>query len=577
MARQAAARILNNDRLILGSALSAVAGADNTIYYYNNALWRKKSANTKILQKSVDHGANWSDIYTFDFTVGIIIVTANGNILVSQDSDDDTFTSPPSELFLSTDGGTTFNSILTLATGGFASWSFDVYQNTVFVGEYGEYNSLHVYRSTDGGATWSTVFTHPVDGSATVHIHKVHIDNIIPTTIYISTGDNTAAKGIWYSTNNGNTWTAISRNLHQPTWMETDDTYLYLGQDLEGTISRIAKSRFAEGNDAIETVYDGPLDPRGTFANLSFYSGAYDADNDIIYFGAVGYGQNHSSNNRDSVLLASIDHGESWAVLKRYSRHPTAASGPAVISKKSDQGLFYVKTNNPAKVETFTSASVLASLQAGLSRSAAIRTSLAGNLIPNPNFEDAPPFTAVQTTPATRWIDGTSGGSSARSSQWRWGIPTGGLTAAVSCQFDDTVLHNGSPSMKLSTTNTLGAISVASYRNTPGTTTVHELFGLLPSTAYVFTAWIKTSNVVTNGSWIDVREYNSVGTLLVTNSTSKLTGTNDWTLVTVNFTTNASTRHGSVLLRLNVPGNVSDAWFANLRLELATLPSRTVV
>jgi hypothetical protein len=573
MPRSTATRPKVPNRLTLSGVLTTVASADNTIYYYNNALWRKKSANTKILQKSID-GTNWSDVYTFTFNVGVVIVCANGNILVSQKSDDNWFVDPPAQLYLSTDGGVSFNSVLTYTSGGFESFSYDVYQNTVFVGEYGKYNALNVYRSTDGGANWTTVFTHPVDGSATVHIHKVYIDNVTPTTIYISTGDETAAKGVWYSSDNGATWAAISRNTHQPTWLVADDTYLYLGEDLEGKIHRIKKTNFALGDSAIETVYDAQTDPRGSFGNLSFYGGAY--DNGIIFFGGVAYGRNDiHNNNKNAVLIASTDKGDSWAIVKQYGSAAAASSGPSVFSKLSDAGLFYVKSTNPTIVQTMNSQNVRALINAAPNRSTATRQSLNKNLIGNGNFEIAPAG-STGTGTAVRWIDGTAGGSAAQKA-YGWAIPSGGLSGTATALFDTAVARSGSYSLKLTLANISSGLTVANYRNSPGATMVKEFLPILPNTTYVITAYIKGASVAANGAYVDFRTLDSVGTTLITTSSNKLSGTFDWTQVSIRVTTGSTARYAAIFLRNNVLGSASTVWFDDVEVRLATSPTRVAV
>jgi hypothetical protein len=77
--------------------------------------------------------------------------------------------------------------------------------------------------------------------------------------------------------------------------------------------------------------------------------------------------------------------------------------------------------------------------------------------------------------------------------------------------------------------------------------------------------------VVTNGAFIDVREYGSTFTLLATNTTNKLGGTDtSWRTLTITFTTNASTVFGAILLRNNIAGNTSDMWVDDITLIPAT-------
>jgi hypothetical protein len=177
----------------------------------------------------------------------------------------------------------------------------------------------------------------------------------------------------------------------------------------------------------------------------------------------------------------------------------------------------------------------------------------------------APSTLSAQTNASSRWIDGTAAGSSAKLA-YGWAIVS--LTANAAAGFDDTTFHSGNYSMKLSTLNSTGAITVGSYRtNSPTASSAFELFLLKPNTAYTLTGWIKTNNVAASGAWIDCREFSSSFATLATTSTNKLSGTNNFIEVTVMFTTNASTVFGGVFLRNNVAGNIADAWFDDVVLS----------
>jgi hypothetical protein len=191
------------------------------------------------------------------------------------------------------------------------------------------------------------------------------------------------------------------------------------------------------------------------------------------------------------------------------------------------------------------------------------------NLIPNGNFENAPLSNIAVTTTPNVWINGTAAGSGASSA---YGWATTALTANASAGFDAAQFHSGTYSMKLSTLNASGQMTVGTSTSAaPGAGQIYQLFVLSPNTKYTLTAWIRTNNVATNGAFIDVREYSSAVSNLATTSTNKLTGTNGWTQVTSTFTTNASTAYATIFLRNNVTGNISDAWFDDITL----IPSST--
>lgn len=199
------------------------------------------------------------------------------------------------------------------------------------------------------------------------------------------------------------------------------------------------------------------------------------------------------------------------------------------------------------------------------------RRSLNGNLIYNGNFEIAPPFTAATAT-ATAWVDGTSAGSTAITA-YGWAIPSGAVSSTANVQFDTSVSHSGTTSLKLSTGDATGAITVTNYR----TVTANQLFYLDPSTSYTLTVWIKTNNVATNGTFIELRQYSSALATLVTTTSTKLSGTNDWTQLTITVTTNASAAFGSLLIRNNVAGNISQAWFDDIILAKTAIVTRAIV
>lgn len=185
------------------------------------------------------------------------------------------------------------------------------------------------------------------------------------------------------------------------------------------------------------------------------------------------------------------------------------------------------------------------------------------NIAPNGDFELVPSFTAATNT-AGRFIDGTAAGSTTTKT-YKWAIPSAGPSSPYTAQFDTSVFYAGTASMKLSTTSIAGALVVATTANLT-TPPVDEVINLLPSTTYTISAMVKTNNVFTNSVYVDLREYNSSRAALVTTSTSKLTGTNDWTQLSVTVTTNASTAYGAIILRNINAGNISDAWFDNVRL-----------
>lgn len=313
-------------------------------------LWTGSPADPSILQKSTNGGISWTSVYDFADVLKIVIEFSDGTLLVSTDPND-SFTDPTAKWWQSTDGGLTFTNTLTYSTGGVQPWSFAYSGNTVLVGEYGKYNSPTVHKSTDKGATWSTCFTHPRQAlSATMHIHKLYINPANSSQMWMSVGDGSPARGIWYSTDSGSNWTEFDK-YYQPTWLEIKGDKLIVYSDGDGMIFRTSVSQVLAATQVLQPVYYAPDDTAGDFGTVSFYCGAV-TSNGLIFAGGVAYGVNSgNTNDKDAMLLVSVDDGASWKVVKTYARNATSSSGPSYISKESPSGLLYVKNNNPEQVE----------------------------------------------------------------------------------------------------------------------------------------------------------------------------------------------------------------------------------
>lgn len=198
-------------------------------------------------------------------------------------------------------------------------------------------------------------------------------------------------------------------------------------------------------------------------------------------------------------------------------------------------------------------------------------TAGAPNLILNGSFDAAPSFVA-QTAASLTWIDGTATGSTAVSA-YGWGCISGsGAGPNAAASFDSTTSRTGTTSMKLSTLNSSGAITIGNYRNL----TVREIYIiLLPNTQYIAEGYIKTNNVLSPGAFFDIRELTSALATVATNSTTKVIGTQPFTFISKTFTTGVTTAYASILLRNNNTGNTSDAWFDDLSLTVVTPQLRT--
>jgi len=195
------------------------------------------------------------------------------------------------------------------------------------------------------------------------------------------------------------------------------------------------------------------------------------------------------------------------------------------------------------------------------------------NLIKNGDFESAPAFTAA-TTSISRYIDGTSGGSTTNTNFGAWAIPGGGLAPSSGARFATDHTRSGVYSMKLSTLDASGTVVVSN--STSGSAPARrDVIPVLPSTSYTLSVWVKTNNVVTNSVFADAREFSGALSAGVTNTTNKLSGTNDWTNLTQTFTTASTARYVFILLKNGTAGKISDAWFDDLVLKPTTATTRT--
>lgn len=190
------------------------------------------------------------------------------------------------------------------------------------------------------------------------------------------------------------------------------------------------------------------------------------------------------------------------------------------------------------------------------------------NLLSNGNFEYAPPFTAVTTTTA-RWIDGTSGGSSATTGPYGWYI--GAKGGSVAASFDSTAPTTGTNSLKLSTTGTASRIEVYSFSSgNPGKKLT--LIPALPNTTYTMTFSMKTNVVSGSATGVNagIFEYDGQGTSITSLRSTAVNTTTDKTFYTVTKTTSSTTRFvGAVIILEGSDGAgtlIMDAWFDDITL-----------
>lgn len=158
--------------------------------------------------------------------------------------------------------------------------------------------------------------------------------------------------------------------------------------------------------------------------------------------------------------------------------------------------------------------------------------------------------------PGAKSIEGATGDTARTTTGWiesvKYQFYLTVFATAGSAEFDTAITRTGLKTLKLSTTDATGRIYIdgATGNNNGGIP-----LRLKPSTAYVFSCYVKTTNAAANSVYC--RVYDGA----ISQDTSKLAGTNNWTLLTKSFTTGASLGVGYLNLYNVIAGNISDAWF----------------
>jgi hypothetical protein len=191
------------------------------------------------------------------------------------------------------------------------------------------------------------------------------------------------------------------------------------------------------------------------------------------------------------------------------------------------------------------------------------------NYIVNADFENAPSFTAAQTAP--NWIDGTAAGSSTNS-QYRWYGTKRQGTATFAIQYDNTVSHSGTYSIKIGVTaSTSGEVTVR--QSSLGGTGWSQNAFLIPvyaSTSYTISGWMKTDSVGstgTNNARFNIQLLNSSYAFSNSHDVAKgVTGTNDWTQYSTTFSTSSTQVYADILLELL--DNTGTVWFDDISLTV---------
>lgn len=183
-------------------------------------------------------------------------------------------------------------------------------------------------------------------------------------------------------------------------------------------------------------------------------------------------------------------------------------------------------------------------------------------------------WTTTTTSIASQWgllinIDSATG-DIARTTSWFienneavW-IYARQQVAWWSAELDSAVTRTWRLTVKLSTTSITGNVSAMFGADNRDATYIgwqRFLIPVKPSTKYKVSCWVKTNNVTTNWAYITFWRWNSSLSWRTFNSSNALTWTQDWTLCTLTLTTWASEVWAVVSWQLDIPWNISDAWF----------------
>lgn len=206
-----------------------------------------------------------------------------------------------------------------------------------------------------------------------------------------------------------------------------------------------------------------------------------------------------------------------------------------------------------------------------------------GNLVENFDFEVAPTFVAATAT-RNRWIDGTSGGSTANTT-YKWALnDTNSSSSNVTAQFDTVSPNKGLYSMKLSTLGVNRVACVATAKSNSVADVSATSLRINPNTSYTYSVWMKTNYVSgdsDDGAYVQFTERNAAASSIASTTTTKVKTTTGWTKYTGTFTSSATTVYLDILLFVRGTTGaatlIMDAWFDDIYLAPTTDPGRIAI
>ncbi len=167
--------------------------------------------------------------------------------------------------------------------------------------------------------------------------------------------------------------------------------------------------------------------------------------------------------------------------------------------------------------------------------------------------------------PGAKSIEASTGDTAATVPSWiedqkyKWYVVP---TPSASAEFDTAVTRTGTKTLKLSTSDATGkGYFVLDPNGIAGDNLQKYCVLIKPNTSYTVNLWVKTTTVAADSVYYTFREVDASGGTVVSNESAKLTGTNDWTLLSITATTGATTKYARFILRMNVAGDAQSSWF----------------
>jgi hypothetical protein len=213
-----------------GDTWSSNAGGDQTANFAplcysrdGTALYIGYGLGVSSIYKSSDHGQTWTNIVT-GLTHGLNTIACSDDGGVIMAATGNTGGGPSDPVFLSTDGGTTFNAVAGLVGAGNGNWNSTLVSSDgskLFISQYGGF----IYYSDDTGETW-------IQSSAVSQQQQwlqvvCSSDGTKVAAITIGGGPPV----LWTSSDGGDTWTNQPTTLNLNIIAMSGDGSLLVGTD----------------------------------------------------------------------------------------------------------------------------------------------------------------------------------------------------------------------------------------------------------------------------------------------------------------------------------------------------------